>query len=70
MIWNGLTNIIVFYSVFNLPILEHYVGPPSGITQAGVEMSHLVIIVLHVLVPGQVSTKEQSHQWACHGCHQ
>ena len=52
MIWNGLTSIVVCHSMFDLPILKHCAGQPFGVAQAGVEMSHLVIIDVHVLVPG------------------
>jgi len=54
LIWNGLTNIIVLHSVFDLSIFKHSAGQPSSITitQAGVEMPHLVVVVVYVLKPG------------------
>jgi len=52
LIWNGLTNIVVFHSVVVLQILKHYVGQPSGIAQTGVEISNLIFLVVHILIPG------------------
>ena len=65
LIRNGFTNIVVFHSVFDLPIFKHCAGQPSSIAQAGVEMPHIpvVVVVVHILIPEYVYPKEQAHQW-------
>jgi len=52
LIWNGLANISVLHSVFGPLIFKHYAGQPSSIEQAGVRVPHLVVVVVHILIPG------------------